>query len=228
MRLAILCVTCLELLAASARAQSTYVAGGVGADLFRSDRVDVRGFDDPTASGEAVALSARIGTAVSDRWGVELEVTRAGEIEHEWRPGGPLPLAARQVPSVRLFQTAIRIFESTIRVSRRHTTLDAVAWVAQTLTARVDLVYLGGVAFARTVEDMTFEVARRPGISAPIVVPNATRTTSYGAGPVAGLEARVQLTSRIVLMPGVCLHAIGGDTGGGWLARPAVALGWRF
>lgn len=214
--------------AAAAFAQSTYVAVGVGADVLRSDRLDVRGVDARAADGEAVAFSARIGTAVTNRWGVELDVTRAGTIEHEWRGGGPVPLGARQVPGVRLLQAAIPLFESSIRLSRRHTTLDAVAWVAQTLTSRVDLVYLGGVAFSRTVEDMTFEVRRRAGIIAPIVVPNATRTTSYGAGPVAGMEARVQFTPRIVLMPGVRLHAIGGDSGSGWLARPSVALGWRF
>jgi hypothetical protein len=199
-------------------AQSAYVGAGVGADLFRPGRVEVRGADDWSAAGETIAFSARVGTAVTDRWGVELEFTRAGNIEREMQRGFPVPLLARQ---------AVPQFESTIRLTRRNATLDAVAWVAQTLSGRVDLVYVGGIAFTRIVEEMDFELTRRAGL-APIVVPTSTRTTTYGAGPVAGLEARVQLTARAILIPGVRLHGIGGDAGGGWLLRPSVALGWRF
>lgn len=212
MRQAVLSLVCV-LVAGPAFAQSTYVAAGIGADVFRPDRVDVRGVDDLSTGGEAVAVSARVGTAVTDRWGVELEYTRAGEIERELR---------RVLPVPRFSQS-----ESTIHLTRRTTTLDAVAWVAQTVSSRIDLIYLGGIAFSRMVEEMEFELTSRAGV-APIVFPTSTRTTTYGTGPVAGVEARVQLTARAMLMPGVRLHGVGGDAGGGWLVRPSVALGWRF
>lgn len=217
MRQAVWFLVCV-LVAGPAFAQSAYVAAGVGADVFRPGRVEVRGADDWSAAGEAVAVSARIGTAVTDRWGVEFEFTRAGDIEREIQRGLPVPLLTRQ---------ALPLFESTIHLTRRNSTLDAVAWVAQPLSSRVDLVYVGGVAFTRAVEEMEFELTRRAAL-APIVVPSSIRTTTYGAGPVAGLEARVQLPARTILIPGVRLHGVGGDAGGGWLVRPSVALGWRF
>lgn len=102
-----------------------------------------------------------------------------------------------------------------------------VAWVAQTVSSRIDLIYLGGIAFSRMVEEMEFELTRRAAL-APIVVPSSIRTTTYGAGPVVGLEARVRFPARAILIPGVRLHGVGGGAGGGWLVRPSVALGWRF
>jgi len=214
-----------------ALAQSTYVVAGIGADVFRTRHVQAGGFDSPTADGEAVALSLRAGTAVTDRWGVELEFTRAAKIERELRRGFPVPLLRNVVvaPVPARPDISVPIFESTTRVSRRNATLDAVLWVTQPVGSRVDLVYLGGVAFARAVDTVAFQFTPRAAL-APIILPNATQTTTYGTGPVAGLEARIQLTTHAVLIPGIRLHAVTGtgDAGGGWLLRPAVALGWRF
>ncbi|MBI3048858.1 MAG: hypothetical protein HYY76_11185 [Acidobacteria bacterium] len=230
MRRAVLGFASFLVSAAPALAQSAYVAGGIGADIFRPARVEARGADDLTLGGEAVALSVRVGTAVTDRWGVELELTRAGETEREMRRGVPIPvLTGRAIEAGVLLipELAVPLFESTVRLARRHTTLDAVAWVAQTISGRVDLVYLGGVAFIRSTGEMEFEIRRRPD-AAPIVVPPRTRTTTYDAGPVAGVEARVALTGRTTLIPGLRLHGVGGDTAGAWLLRPSVAVGWRF
>lgn len=230
------------LVAGPAFAQSAYVAAGVGADVFRPRRIDARGVDNGSAAGEAVSFSARVGTAVTDRWGVELEFTRAMDIEREVRRGFPVPLLRNVVvapgpalfpiwndPSTWNLQPLTPItFESTTRVSRRNATLDAVLWVAQPIGSRVDLIYLGGVAFTRAVEKMQFSFGPRAGLAPTIVVPNSTRTTTYGAGPVAGLEARVRLTDHVFLLPGIRLHAMSADTGAAWLVRPAVGLGWQF
>jgi hypothetical protein len=215
---------------APAAAQPAYVAAGVGADIFRPRRVEARGLDDATSGGEAVAFSARVGTAMTDRWGVELEFTRARDIERELRRGFPLPLVARPVGGgVLVPDTVLPVFESTIRLSRSNATLDAVAWVAQPVGSRVDLVYLGGIAFTRAVERMQFAFGPRGLLSPTLVLPNSTRTTTYGAGPVAGLEARVRLTDHVLLVPGVRLHGIDGGSGtAAWLVRPAAALGWQF
>lgn len=229
MRTTILCLLALAG-ATPALAQSPYVAAGVGADVLRARRIDAQAVSDDSASGEAVSFSARVGTAVTDRWGVELEFTQAMDIDREVRRGLPVPLLTRpgltgvlqSVPGA-----AFPTFESNLRLSRRGATLDAVAWVAQPAGSRVDLIYLGGIAFTRTVQAVQFSLG--PRMLPAIVVPASTRTTTYGAGPVVGLEARVRLTDHVRLLPGVRLHGIGGDAGtGAWLLRPAVGLGWQF
>ena len=228
MRFRALCLAAVVSIAAPASAQSTYVAAGVGADIFLPGGVEASGVEQPNG-GEAVAWSLRLGTSVTDRWGVEIEFTRPNEIEREIRRGYPVPLLTPQIVPGAVPPSAIPqiIFDSTIRLSRRNSTLDAIAWVAQPVGSRVDLIYLGGVAFARTVEEMDFSFSRRIAVL-PIIAPTSTRTTTYGAGPVAGLEARLALTDQALLIPGVRLHAMGSQTGGGWLVRPSVALGWRL
>lgn len=221
------------LCAAPAFAQSTYVAGGVGVDVFRSDRVEGRGADGLTAGGEATAFSLRLGTAIRENWGVELEITRPSEIEREVQRGFPVPLlTTRMMPTALSIAApiAIPLFESTITVERRNTTLDAVAWIAQAVSNRVDLVYLGGVAFTRVDTEIEFEVTRRANVIGAIfpVLPS-TRTVSYSFGPVVGVEGRLDLTEHVMLVPGVRLHGIGGgNAAGGWLLRPSVGLGWTF
>jgi hypothetical protein len=225
MRFKALCLSVLVSVAAPAAAQSTYIAAGVGADIFRPGGVEGIGVDAPRG-GEAVAWSLRLGTAVTDRWGVEVGFTRPAEIEGEIRQVYPL-LAAAGLSGLAQVPGAALSFSPTVRTSRRNTTLDAIAWVAQRVGSRVDLIYLGGVAFNRTIEEVDFSLAPRGGIL-PIIAPTSTRTTTYGAGPVAGLEARLTLTTRAFLIPGIRLHGTSSQAGGGWLVRPSVALGWRF
>lgn len=215
--------------AAPALAQSAYVAGAVGVDVSRFDTVEAAGVPDLTAGGEAAALSLRLGTAIGQRWGVELAFTRPSEVEREGRQGYPIPLAVISAPT----QAGVAVppgvvfpvFESRIRSQRRNTTLDAVAWVAQGAGSRVDLVYLAGIAFTRIVEDVDFEFTRH---AIGIVLPGSTRTIVYGVAPVAGIEARVSLTDHVMLVPGMRLYGIGGNAGRGWLLRAATGLAWRF
>ena len=149
------------------------------------------------------------------------------EIEREVRRLFPLPLFVHSaVPGVPA--SIPPPFESTVRIARRNTTLDAVAWVAQTITSRVDLVYLGGVAFTRAVGEHEFRAVPGRGSSASLVFPRPSRTITYSAGPLVGFEGRVRLTEHVVLIPGIRLHGIGSESGGGWLVRPSVTLGWRF
>jgi hypothetical protein len=223
------------LLAAAPAFAQTYVSGAVGLDVFRPGRVEARGAGEVTAGGEAVAFSLRVGTALTDRWGVELGVTRPDEIEREVQRGFPVPLLTGQTVPTRVLVAdsvfpsgiAIPVFDSTLRFERRNTTVDAAAWVAQTVSSRVDLVYLGGVAFNRVVEEVEFAFSRRAG-ALPIILPASTRTTTYGVGPVVGLDARLALTDHLMLVPGMRLQGVGGNAGSGWLFRSSVGLGWRF
>lgn len=213
------------LIAAPAFAQ-TYVGAAVGMDISRFDRVEAQGANDFNAGGEALAFSLRLGTAVGQNWGVELGFTRPNEVERESTIGYPIPLlAAAGVPLATAANVIAPIFESSTRLERRETTLDTVAWVAQPVGSRITLAYLGGVAFNRTVEDVSFQFNRRVG---GIVIPNSVRTISYGVSPIAGLDARINLTEHVRLVPGMRIQSASGSAGDGWLIRMSAGLAWQF
>jgi hypothetical protein len=44
--------------------------------------------------------------------------------------------------------------------------------------------------------------------NAAIFIPTPTQTTTYGVGPVVGLDTRLKLTDHVLLVPGVRLHNI--------------------
>lgn len=211
----------LTLVAGPVFAQAPYVGAAVGLDVSRIDRVEAQGFSDVTSDGEAIAFSLRLGASVGQRWGVELGFTRPSEIERESSLGFPRPLTAVSAP----VPIPLPTFEARTTIERRNTTLDTVLWVSQRAGSRVDLVYLGGIAFSRIVENVGFQFTRRV---VGIVVPNSTRTTTYDVGPVAGVEARIGLTDHVRLVPGLRLHGIGGSASDGWLLRTSAGLAWQF
>jgi hypothetical protein len=215
--------------------QSAYVSAAVVGDvLFNTHSETSLGRDVPSG-GEAVGFALRVGTRLGSRWGVELEFTRAGEIETEF--DGAIPLASRatsitwsSVPpgsDAALLSLLQRPVSYSLRASQRHSTLSTTLWMNQELSERVSLVYLAGMAFNRS----TFESESRfeilplpPGISIPNIFPSITKTITYGVGPLAGIEARIGLTEQVDLVPGLRLHGIDN----GWLMRPAVGLAWNF
>jgi hypothetical protein len=92
------------------------------------------------------------------------------------------------------------------------------------VSARVSLVYLGGVGFVRSQHEFSASYSPLLGASPIVFPPYASETVHYEAGPVAGFEARLALTDRAQLVPGIRLHAID-DT---WLVRPSVGINWIF
>ena len=219
----------LTLFAAPAFAQSAYVGAAVGMDLARYNHVEVSGGEDFDPSGEAINFSLRLGTAIGQNWGVELGFTRPATIERENSFGYPIPLLARNVAVLTAVApdggVSIPIFESRTRIERRNSTVETVGWVAQPVSTRVDLVYLGGVAFNRISEEVSFEFNRR---IAGVIVPNSTRSVTYDLAPLAGLDARISLTDHVTLVPGLRLQGIGGTSGQGWLLRTSAGLIWQF
>ena len=112
-------------------------------------------------------------------------------------------------------------------VRQAHSTLSPTLWMNQELTGRVSMVYLAGMSFYRS----TFENESRfdilplpPGISIPSIFPPISKTVTYGVKPLAGVEARIELTEHVDLVPGLRLHGVDN----GWLLRPAVGLAWNF
>ena len=225
------------LFAASARAQSAYVAGTIGADVSRVSHTDANFISSSPNGSETLSGSVRVGTAVGSSWGVELEFVQSAHSHDQVTPVVS-PLATNTsiasapvitLPGVTLTSASnsvipIRFVESDIRQS--HSDFDASVWVRQAVGGSVDLVYLGGIAFSRQRSEITQNFPTIVGLFAPLPPNSAFRSTtiSYGTRPLAGVEARIGFTSHVRLIPGVRLQGIAD----GWLLRPYVGLGWFF
>jgi hypothetical protein len=219
-------------MAAPVCAQGGYIGAFLVADVARFDQYDRTGRDD-SGSGEALGCALRLGTALSSRWGVELEFVRPGEITSEVVPEF-LPLLTPQppitlspsVPGLPTVPPESVIFPSysyRFRTRQRNATLSTALWVRQEISPRFSLAYVGGVAFGRTSREVevTFEPIR--AIIFPIP-PSVSETTTYDVGPMVGVEGRIRMGGHVDLVPGLRLHGIEG----GWLIRPALGLAWAF
>jgi hypothetical protein len=211
-------------------AQSIYVAGALGADISLVSGQESFGVSSP-AGGEALSGGARVGVVLEDRWGVEVEVSRAAEMESDLGRGGPVPLGA-------LFP----IILPEVSYETRITTVTTTASLRQQIADRVALVYLGGIVFHRTDSEIQYPFVRGiPTLSgnisyafssafeavmpAGIALPSTRiESVQYGAGPVAGIEAHIGYGDHISIIPGFRMHGLPDA----WLLRPAVAVGWTF
>ena len=227
----------VALFAASARAQSAYVAGTVGADVSRISHTDGNFYSSSPEGSETLSGSVRVGTAIGPNWGVELEFVQSGRSHDQVTPvvsplatlNSTTPAPVITLPGFTFTSDSpnvipIRFVQSDIRQS--HSDLDAVIWARQAVGGSVDLVYLGGVAFSRQRTEITQNFPTILQLFAPLPPNSAFRSTtiSYDARPLAGVEARIGFTSHVRLVPGVRLQGIAD----GWLLRPYVGLGWFF
>ena len=212
-------------------AQSVYAAGAVGADITLVSGQRSSPFSSPPG-GEAFSGAARLGTVLNDRFGIELEVSRAGELRSTSQSGIPIPLLA-----------VAPIFLGDVEFRTRVTTISTSASIRQQVSDAVALVYLGGIVFHRTDSEMTFRGPRlsritiptppitiSPGFdvisaSAPFFLPPSnTDSVQYGVGPVVGFEAHIGYGEHFLIVPGVRMHGLPNS----WLLRPTVGAGWRF
>jgi hypothetical protein len=218
-------------------AQSGYVGASVLADVARFGGPSGAG---TSTGGEAFGGAIRVGTAIAERWGIDLEFTRPGEIERDTFFALPLGVpqavmfAGRPEGAPASGQLAIggvfelpgpnRPFIGPPTTTQRYTTLTTLAWIRQPLGSRADIVYLGGLAFVRLATRTTFGIGRLA--SAGIRAFDESYTT-YGTAPAVGLDVRVTMTEHLRLVPGLRLLAVD-ESESGWLARPSVGLQWRF
>lgn len=210
----------VALFAASAQAQSAYVAGTIGADVSRFNRVESNVSSSASADSEVWSGSLRVGAAIAPAWGVELEFVHSGR-SHTQSPASILPVLAGTLPAN--IPVPIARFQTDVRGS--HSDFDGVVWARQRAGDRLDLVYLGGVVFSRERVEIEQTFPTLIGVFAP--VPGGvfrTTTISYGTRPLVGAEARIGLTSHVRLVPGLRLQGLSG----GWLMRPYAGLGWFF
>ena len=214
----------------AALAQSPYAGAALVGDVLRSTHSESTFGREVPEGGEAIGFALRVGTPLGSRWGVELEFTRPGEIETEFA-GGPIPLTRETLSSWTTTATGptfIQVLPQPVSYSlnaaERHSTLSTTVWFAQELSPKVSLVYLAGMGFYRATYESEFRFDTLPGGIAFPVVPSPTKTVNYGVRPLAGFEARLELTDHVDLVPGVRLHGLESS----WLLRPAVGLVWNF
>jgi hypothetical protein len=219
--------------AAPAFAQSPYVVGSFGLDVSRLGAVENAGFEPPARDGEVMEGALRVGTSLGDRWGVELEFARGGEIESESSQGpralqaGPLGNAI-SFTSGTVTSVSVPALNVRQRLEQQHQTIAALAWLRQPIGTRVDLVYLGGVGFWRTEREQ--QISFSFPLMRPTVVPpsQTTRVTTYGTAPVLGVEALIGFTDHVRLLPGLRMQGVGDVEATGWMLRAGIGLGWFF
>lgn len=226
-------------------AQDTYVSVSLIGDVVRFSGSETAGLAEILPGGEALGFALRVGTRLGAAWGVEAEFARPAEIESEGAPG-MVPLESGSFTfsdttrgivtpggDVTVSGPGSLIFPPIsyrVRTAYRDLLFSAGAWARQDLSARVALVYSGGVGFHRAEHEVafTFEpIGVFPTIAGIPIFPRApmvTETRTYSTRPFAGFEARVRMTDRLELVPGIRVHGLNG----GILVRPSVGVGWIF
>jgi hypothetical protein len=225
------CVAVLSVLflAAPADAHSTYVGASLVYDVGRFSKID---FDDdfpsavPSVDGEAFGFNVKVGRALAERWGVEVEFARSGEIENRTRQFAiPLPRPLPNVPSI---LPPFPDFEFELETEQQHTSVAALVWWRQAIGDRVELAYLGGVAFNRVEIEQDFRVSDPRLVQwASVVAPEYT-TIEHGVGPAIGLEADIKVGEHAAVTAGVRVHGANVSGRNGWRIRPLIGLRWRF
>jgi hypothetical protein len=225
-------MTILALLAVAnpVAAQSTYVGGSLVFDLARFDKIGYDEDDLPrltgatSVDGEALGFNLRIGRALGERWGVEFEFARSGEIEHEASYGVPfLTDIALLPPELQI----LPIPQYELETEQRYTGYGALAWIRQNLGDRVDLTYLGGVIFNRAAIEQDLRITDPRLVQWISVIPNMT-LIEYSISPAVGIDAGVKLGDAAAITAGLRVH--GATAGGrtGVLLRPNVGVRWTF
>src|SRR4029434_2640504 len=108
MRAGRICVLVTVLIALATRplsGQSAYVSAAVVGDVLLNTHSETSLGGDLPSGGEAIGFALRVGTPLGSRWGVELEFTRAGEIETKF--DGAIPLASRASTTVSWTSTSV-------------------------------------------------------------------------------------------------------------------------
>jgi hypothetical protein len=202
------------LAAPAAQAQTPYIGASASADVVRfSGAVD--GVFDFNGDGEAFGWSVRAGVPLGERWGIDAEFVRAGNVESDATFPVDFPSELPFPPSsLTPSQVNLGVFTfipSSLEFSRkeRFDTLSTTAWYRQDITGRFSLVYLGGLAFVRASREVTlpsfdFWCAGGPGF--PPLCDDTVETTveesvSYSAAPTVGIEAKIGLTDRLSVVP---------------------------
>jgi hypothetical protein len=238
---AIAVILLFGVLAPPAFAQGAYVGAFLVGEIVRLDQYDSRAED--SGNGESLGFALRLGSPIGAKWGVELEFVRPGEITSDRTPeilplltntrlnvGTPLPTLPAGIDFNIYDPLIFPPISYEFRSTQRRSTLSTSLWVRQEISSRVSMVYLGGVAFGRTSNEVevTYTFGRSTILPTilplPPIPPLINESISYDVQPMVGVEGRIRLAGKVDLVPGLRLHG----AQGGWLIRPAVGLSWNF
>jgi hypothetical protein len=225
-----ICVLILVTAASAAEAQESYVGASLIGDVVR-----MSGSGSGSDGGEAFGFALRLGAPLGERWGVELEFARSGEMDISPDVGIAADFATQSVGRALGMGGAAGTLVFPMpqfEVQRQLSTISTMVWWEQELSERVDLAYLGGVAFTRAAWHSRVSYPGFPGgipafPAGPIVRPPQiidSDSVMYGADVAVGLEGRVDMTEHVRLAPGIRMQTVEG----GWAIRPGVGLQWRF
>ena len=231
---AIAVVLLFGVLAPAAFAQGAYVGAFLVGEIVRVDQYDSRAED--SGNGESLGFALRLGSPIGAKWGVEAEFVRPGEITSNQLP--EIFPAVYDVTPIQVIpglpNQGVNVYDPLIfppisyefRSTERRSTLSTSLWVRQEISSRVSMVYLGGVAFGRTSNEIeiTYTIPRQTILPLPQIPPLTSESIFYDVQPMVGVEGRIRMGGKVDLVPGLRLHG----AQGGWLIRPAVGLSWNF
>ena len=227
----VIAVFAMLAVATPAVAQSTYIGGSVVFDIARFDKIEYDNLPRITSSasavdGEAVGFNLRIGRALGERWGLEFEFARSGEIDNRVSYGIPF-FTDFAILFPELGILPIPEFQYEIETEQRDTSYGAWAWVRQNLGERVDLTYLGGLTFNRAEVGQDVRITDTRLVQWMSILPDMS-VTECSISPAVGIDSGFKLSDAAAITAGLRLHGatVGGRTG--LLLRPNVGLRWTF
>jgi hypothetical protein len=202
-----LLVVCAPRIAA---AQTPYIGASAFADVVLSSSPG-----QTRASGEALGGALRIGAPLGSQFGIELEVSRSGDIPVRsdvrilpaFMPNVAVSVPASVPADVAIFPPPLIDGEA-----RRLALATLLSWRHE-ITERFGVVYLGGVTFMRT--------TTQHRIAFPVFF---GERVDYDTGVTVGLDAGIEMTDHLRFVPG--LRLISGEST--WLIRPSAGLQWIF
>ena len=234
MRLCLVFIASLAFVPAAA-AQSTYVGASLVGDIARYSGIEygdddiARILGESSDNGEAIGFNVKVGRAITDRWGVEFEYARSGEFE-----GGAFQILPADIDISRILPSRPGIpgvttiwSDFSVESERHHSSMSALAFVRQDIGERVELSFLGGIAFNRVETEYDYDIdIRRLAIFPPML--DAVTNVEYSVGPAVGAEAAFKFGDSAAVTGGVRLHGIGATGLSGWMIRPNVGMRWTF
>jgi hypothetical protein len=229
MRLVCLCVGVL-MSASPVFAESFYIGAAAGSDTTISGKSEFGGRTAVNRGGTTPSLAVRAGIGITDRWGVEVELSHdlrleASEVGGSGALGPTLILSTFSGPPGGPGATAERVFR--IDSAQRLTAVNTLAWVGMPLGTRVDLIVGAGISFGRKEFEERYQLDLRLPLGFPRIVsvsPDSVRVIAYEVGPIVGTEARIRVGDRFRVVPGFRLSGSGGT----WSVRPTAGLAWTF
>jgi hypothetical protein len=176
---------------------------------------DVKRFSgDPTEStldGQVVGGAIAIGTFIGSRWDLQLGLDVGGfsRTEHP-----------RDITLQRDTITLTSVAENQVL------SVATLLRFRASSHGRVRLGYLGGLTFVRL--HRKFHTTAPPGTPSTLI-PKPDERVDFSAAPTVGIDARIELTQHLSLVPGLhaCVFRFFSDESG-LLVRPRIGLRWAF